>query len=95
MTAAASIAMMSAPAPTRETVQYVFSLREWTPKSARAWVIQHGYTIHAVQSNDHVCIVHLRPPADYIVRTLQRHYLSGFEGISTGDAILRGSLVGQ
>jgi len=95
MTATAASFVMTASAPERVTVQYVFSLRTWTPKSARAWILKRGHTIHAVQSNDHVCIVHIRPSTDYIVRTLQRSYLAGSDGISVGDAILRGSLVGQ
>jgi len=95
MTAVATSFAMAASAPERVTVQYVFSLRTWTPKSARAWVLQRGYTIHAVQSNDHVSIVHIRPPTDYVVRTLQRSYLAGSDGITVGEALLRGSLVGQ
>ena len=73
----------------RETVQFVFSLRFWTPKTARVWAAQRGYPVLSVQSNDHVCIVHVKSVSEYVVKTLQRNYLEGQEGVSEGTAILR------
>jgi len=93
MTAALNL-MMTATALERGVVQYVFSLREWTPRTARAWILARGLTIHAVQSNDYECVIHLRPMSDYVVRSLHRTYLEGVEGVLVADATLRGSLVG-
>ncbi len=94
MTAALNLSMMTTTALERGVVQYIFSLREWTPRTARAWVLARGLTIHSVQSNDYECIIHLRPMSDYVVRSLQRTYLKDHEGVSAADATLRGSLVG-
>lgn len=93
MTAALNLTMIDS-APERVVVQYVFSLREWTPRTARVWVLARGLTIHAVQSNDYECIIHLRPVSDYVKQSLQRTYLKDHEGICTADATLRGFLVG-
>jgi hypothetical protein len=82
-------AQTSTAALRRETVQFVFSLRFWTPKTARVWAAQRGYAVRSVQSNDHVCIVHIRAAAEYHVKTLHRTYLEGQEGVSVGTAILR------